>query len=135
MLTGSRKQPYNASMYLENPDFRRGTPGPVVEMCQAMADRLGLAKGDTAKLTTDYGEARFTVSIAKMRDELINVDYGWWHPENGVPQAPDFGGIWESNVNTLTSCKLQEHLIGTWAYNAIDCMIQKDDTPLSWDTI
>ena len=135
MLTGSRKQPYNASMYLENPDFRRGTPGPVVEMCQAMADRLGLAKGDTAKLITDYGEARFTVSIAKMRDELINVDYGWWHPENGVPQAPDFGGIWESNVNTLTSCKLQEHLIGTWAYNAIDCMIQKDDTPLSWDTI
>lgn len=132
MLTGSRKQPYNASMYLENPKFRRSVPGPVVDMSAAMAEKLGLAAGDVVKLTTDYGQARFTVSIAKMRDDIINVDYGWWHPENGVPHAPDFGGIWESNVNTLTSCELQEPLIGTWAYNAIDCMIQKCDEPLSW---
>ena len=132
MLTGSRKQPYNASMYMDNPKFRAATPGPVVEMSQAMADELGLCAGDVAKLTTDMGEARFTVGIAKMRDDIINVDYGWWHPENGTPKAPDFGGIWESNVNTLTSCKLQEHLIGTWAYNAIDCIIEKCDEPLSW---
>lgn len=132
MLTGSRKQPYNASMYLENPKFRRSVPGPVVDMSAAMAEKLGLVAGDVVKLTTDYGQARFTVSIAKMRDDIINVDYGWWHPENGVPHAPDFGGIWESNVNTLTSCELQEPLIGTWAYNAIDCMIQKCDEPLSW---
>ena len=132
MLTGSRKQPYNASMYLENPAFRAKVPGPVVEMSQAMADKLGLRPGDTARLTTDSGEARFTVALAKMRDDVINVDYGWWHPENGVPHAPDFGGIWESNVNTLTSCRLQEHLIGTWAYNAIDCMIEKCEDALSW---
>ena len=132
MMTGSRKQPYNASMYLDNPKFRAGTPGPVVEMSEVMAGMLGLAPGDTAKLTTDHGEARFTVAIAKMRDDVINVDYGWWHPEAGVPKAPDFGGIWESNVNTLTSCELQEELIGTWAYNAIDCMIQKVDEQLSW---
>ncbi len=132
MLTGSRKQPFNASMYLENPKFRAGTPGPVVEMSQKMADDLGLASGDVALLTTDKGQARFTVAIARMRDDVINVDYGWWHPENGVPSAPDFGGIWESNVNTLTSCALQEHLIGTWAYNAIDCIIEKSDEPLTW---
>ena len=132
MLTGSRKQPFNASMYLENPKFRVATPGPVVEMSQKMADDLDLAAGDVALLSTDKGQARFTVAIARMRDDVINVDYGWWHPENGVPSAPDFGGIWESNVNTLTSCALQEHLIGTWAYNAIDCIIEKSDEPLSW---
>ena len=132
MLTGSRKQPYNASMYMENPKFRTATPGPVVEMSQVMAESLGLAAGDVAKLTTDQGEARFTVAIARMRDDVINVDYGWWHPEAGVPQAPDYGGIWESNVNTLTSCALQEYLIGTWAYNAIDCIIEKCDEPLTW---
>ena len=132
MLTGSRKQPYNASMYLENPAFRAKTPGPVVEMSEHMATQLGLAPDDTALLTTDMGEARFTVAIATMRDDIINVDYGWWHPEAGTPHAPDFGGIWESNVNTLTSCELQEPLIGTWAYNAIDCMIEKIDDSLSW---
>ena len=132
MLTGSRKQPYNASMYLDNPAFRKNVPGPVVEMSQKTADDLGLKPGDVARLTTEKGEARFTVAIAKMRDDLISVDYGWWHPENGIPKAPDFGGIWESNVNVLTCCELQEPLIGTWAYNAIDCMIRKSGTPLTW---
>ena len=97
-----------------------------------MAAELGLQPGDVVKLTTDQGEARFTFAIAPMRDGVINVDYGWWHPENGIPHAPDFGGIWESNVNTLTSCAMQEPLIGTWAYNAIDCIIQKSDETLSW---
>ena len=133
MLTGSRKQPYNASMYLDNPKVRASSPHPVVEASEKMAAELGLAPGDVVKLTTDQGEARFIFAIAKMRDDIINVDYGWWHPENGTPHAPDFGGIWESNVNTLTSCAMQEPLIGTWAYNAIDCMIEKCDEPLSWD--
>ncbi|MBQ3329074.1 MAG: molybdopterin-dependent oxidoreductase [Eggerthellaceae bacterium] len=132
MLTGSRKQPYNASMYLDNPAFRKNVPGPVVEMSQKTADDLGLKPGDVARLTTEKGEARFTVAIAKMRDDLISVDYGWWHPENGIPKAPDFGGIWESNVNVLTSCELQEPLIGPWAYNTIVCMIRKSGTPLTW---
>ncbi len=135
MLTGSRKQPYNASMYLDNPKFRARTPGPVVEMSEAMAENLGFAAGDTVELETDFGKARFTLALAPMRDDVINVDYGWWHPERGVPHAPDFGGIWESNVNTLTSCEMQEQLIGTWAYNAIDCMITKVDDSLTWDTI
>ncbi|MBO4364841.1 MAG: molybdopterin-dependent oxidoreductase, partial [Eggerthellaceae bacterium] len=127
MLTGSRKQPYNASMYLDNPRFREAVPKPVVEMSAAFGKVLGLAEGDIAKLSTNYGEAHFTVAYAKMRDDVINVDYGWWYPERGTPKAPDFGGIWESNVNTLTSCAMQEPLIGTWAYNAIDCLIEKCD--------
>ena len=112
--------------------FRKGSPRPVAELSEATATRLGLQAGATLRLSTDFGEAYFTLAIAKMRDDLISVDYGWWHPENGIPKAPDFGGIWESNVNVLTSCELQEPLIGTWAYNAIDCMIRKSGTPLTW---
>ena len=67
MLTGSRKQPYNASMYLENPKFRAAVPEPVVEMSETLGAALGLAAGDIAKLTTDYGTARFKVAFAKMR--------------------------------------------------------------------
>ncbi|MBQ3300783.1 MAG: hypothetical protein IJH04_01285, partial [Eggerthellaceae bacterium] len=134
MITGSRKQPYNASMYLENPDFRKRSPRPVVEMSEATALKLGLSEGDTAKLETDYGCAHFTVSIVRMRDDLVNVDYGWWHPEWGVPKEPDLGGIYESNVNCLTTCTPREPLIGTWAYNALDCMISKDnDFELTWE--
>ena len=120
-------------MYLNNEEFRKRDPFPVVEMSEATAESLGLAKGDCVVISTDKGEARFKLDTIRMRDGLINADYGWWHPE-WIDRAPFDGGMWESNVNCLTSCSLDESepMIGTWSYNAIDCMIRKDDGDLSW---
>ena len=131
MITGSRKQPYNASMYFNNPEFRAKSPVPVAEVSAATAERLGLVAGDTVEIATDQGSARFELATARMRDDLVNVDYGWWHPE-WEPGAPDFGGMWESNVNCLTTCELAEPMIGTWSYNDIDCVIKRVDEPISW---
>ncbi|WP_165171809.1 molybdopterin-dependent oxidoreductase [Adlercreutzia sp. ZJ242] len=133
LTTGARKQPYNASMYFNNRAFREKAPYPVVEMSEATARELGIEKGDCVVVATDQGEARFMADTIRMRDGLLNADYGWWHPE-WTPGAPAFGGMWESNINCLTSCSLDqgEPMIGTWSYNAIDCMIRKDDAPLSW---
>ena len=133
MVTGARKQPYNASMYFNNPKFRKSSPYPAVELSRATAERFGLAAGDVAELATDKGTARFVVEVHTMRDDLASVDYGWWHPE-WEPGAPDFGGMWESNVNCLTTCSLEtgEPMIGTWWYNAMDCTIVKVDEPISW---
>ena len=131
MITGSRKQPYNASMYFNNPAFREKSPVPVAEMSEATARRLGFEPGQVVELSTDKGSARFVLATASMRDDLVNVDYGWWHPE-WTPGAPEFGGMWESNVNCLTSCELAEPMIGTWSYNDIDCVITATDEPLSW---
>ncbi len=132
MITGSRKQPYNASMYFNNPAFRRKSPHPVAEVSEATAGRLGLKPGDRVEIATDKGSARFILETAPLRDDLVNVDYGWWHPE-WEPGGPDLGGMWESNVNCLTSCEPGEPLIGTWSYNAIDCVIRRIDEPLSWE--
>lgn len=133
MVTGARKQPYNASMYFNNPKFRKSSPHPAVEISPATAQRLGLRAGDTVEVATDKGSARFVLEVRKMRDDMVSVDYGWWHPE-WTPGAPDFGGMWESNVNCLTSCSVAtgEPMIGTWWYNAIDCVIRKVDETLSW---
>lgn len=133
LITGARKQPYNASMYFNNRGFRKKAPYPVVEMSEATARELRIEKGDCVVVATDQGEARFVADTIRMRDGLLNADYGWWHPE-WAPGAPAFGGMWESNVNCLTSCSLDqgEPMIGTWSYNAIDCMIRKDDAALSW---
>ncbi|MBQ3106307.1 MAG: hypothetical protein IJC51_02365, partial [Eggerthellaceae bacterium] len=71
--------------------------------------------------------------ITTIRYGLICADYGWWHPE-WTPGAPHFGGMWESNINCLTSCSIEEGepMIGTWSYNDIDCVIRKVEGPLSW---
>lgn len=134
MITGSRKQPYNASMYFNNPEFRAKSSYPVVEMSTDTAKRCGFAAGDRVEIATDNGSARFILETALMRDDLVNVDYGWWHPE-WAPGAPRLGGMWESNVNCLTSCTPGELMIGTWSYNALDCVIRKIDEPLSWENV
>ena len=133
LITGSRKQPYNASMYMNNQEFRKKSPNPVAEVSPAIAEKLGLAIGDCVEIATDKGSARFILATTSMRDDLVNVDYGWWHPE-WQPGAPDFGGMWESNVNCLTSCALDESMIGTWSYNAIDCVLKKVEESLSWES-
>lgn len=132
MITGSRKQPYNASMYFNNPAFRAQSSHPVAEVSLATAERLGLTPGDRVEVSTDHGSARFVLAVAPMRDGLVSVDYGWWHPE-WEPGAPDFGGMWESNVNCLTTCARGEPLIGTWSYSALDCVMRRIDEHLSWE--
>ncbi|MEG2557062.1 MAG: molybdopterin-dependent oxidoreductase [Raoultibacter sp.] len=124
MITGARKQPYNASVFFDNADFRAKYPDPVAEMNAKTAEKLGLVEGDRVVVATDKGCARFILKIALMRDEMISVDYGWWFPEND-PSTPESGGIWRSNVNVLTDCSLEaaEPMIGTWSYNAIECAV------------
>ena len=55
----------------------------------------------------------------------------------GTPSGPlvrPISAACESNVNCLTSCSVAtgEPMIGTWWYNAIDCVIRKVDETLSW---
>lgn len=133
LITGSRKQPYNASMYFNNAAFRRKSAYPMAEMSEATARKCGVSEGDTVMLSTDYGQARFKVGIATMVDDVVSADYGWWHPE-WAPGAPELGGIWESNINCLTSCDVEqgEEMIGTWSYNAIDCVVSKTNDDLGF---
>lgn len=128
LITGARKQPYNASMFLNIKEFREGYPVPLAEMSPATASRLGLAEGAIIVLATDKGQACFTLKTAAMRDDLVSADYGWWFPEREAG-APDFGGIWESNINLLTDCSVSkgEAMIGTWSYNAIECVVWKSE--------
>lgn len=134
LITGGRRQPYNASMYMNFPEFRESVPCPVAEMSEQTARDLDVRDGDTLLIASDNGQACFKVATIDIRYGLIHADYGWWHPEWDVNDG-GLGGIWESNVNMLTSCSLDqsERMIGTWSYNAIDCMAVKSDRKLSWD--
>lgn len=132
LITGGRRQPYNASMYMNNPDFRKRSPYPIIEMGERTASELGVSDGDCVVIASDNGEAYFKARIVDIRYGLVHADYGWWHPE--WPCDSRLGGIFESNVNTLTSCSLDqsEPMIGTWSYNAMDCMVKRADRPLSF---
>lgn len=133
LITGSRKQPYNASMYMNDAKFRQQYPEPLAEMSPKTADACGLEDGDVIVLATDNGQARFRLKTRRMVHGVVSADYGWWHPE-WTPGGDDMGGMWDSNINCLTSCSRDtgEAMIGTWSYNAIDCVVFKSDEPLTF---
>ncbi|WP_302716579.1 molybdopterin-dependent oxidoreductase [uncultured Senegalimassilia sp.] len=131
LITGARRQPYNGSMYFENPRFRKACPAPQATVSPATAAVLGLGVGDPVEVRTAVGTARFLLEVAPMRDDVVSVDYGWWRPEEDA-HAPHFGAMDESNANHLTSCTAEEPLIGTWRYNAIPCHIAPFAGRLSW---
>ena len=82
-------------------------------------------------VTSATGSARFQLALAEMRDDVVSVDYGWWHPE-WEPGAPLLGGMEESNANLLTLCRVEEPMVGTWSYNAIPCWLEPWTGPFSW---
>lgn len=127
LITGARKQPYWASSYFNNEQFRAGYPHPQVDMSVATLAKLGIKVGSWVTVATAKGQARFVACEAAMIDEVVSVDYGWWFPEEDGA-APHLFGALQSNANMLTSASIEncEPLIGTWTYNGIPCTVMAE---------
>jgi anaerobic selenocysteine-containing dehydrogenase len=99
-------------------------------MSAGTAARLGLAEGGPVVVETERGQARFTLKLAPMVDDVVSIEYGWWYPEL-YSGEPELGGMWISNANLLTSGDIEtsDPLIGTWIYNGIPCRVFQDTSP------
>jgi anaerobic selenocysteine-containing dehydrogenase len=62
------------------PELNAAAPEVWVECCPADAQRLGIAEGDRAEITTPRGSIRATVRIAGVREGVLFVPfhYGYW---------------------------------------------------------
>lgn len=83
------------------------------------------------------GRAAFTLKVVTMRSGVVNVDYGWWFPEQGL-SGDDPGGMLQANANLLTNADFDsaDPLLGQWKYNDIPCRIvpvSKDER--NWETV
>jgi anaerobic selenocysteine-containing dehydrogenase len=125
LITGARKQPYWASSYLNNSEFRSRYPLPLADMSKATLASLGISAGDWVTVRTAKGEAQFVAAEAEQLDGIVSVDYGWWFPEEKTG-LPHLSGAFRSNANMLTSCDIEncEPLIGSWTYNGIVCYVR-----------
>lgn len=126
MISGARHQPYYASSYHQLERFRKMHPHPIVEMSPETGKKLGLEEGEYVEVETERGKARFMTQFITMCDDVISVEYGWWHPEMKGAE-PELGGLWLSNANLLTSGDFatSDPLVGTWTYNGIPCRVNK----------
>lgn len=137
LISGARFQPYYASSFHQVEKFRIRHPEPLAEMSPETAARLGLKDGSPVWVETTVGKAQFVIKTTRMRDDVVSVEYGWWHPELPAGQ-PEVGGLWKSNANILTSGDFEtsDPLIGTWRYNGIPCRalpVESDNSQLRND--
>lgn len=132
LITGARVQPFYASSYFQDEEFRKLHPYPLVEMSEKTAADHGLVGGDTVAIVTDKGEAVFKTHICEMIDDVVSAEYGWWYPEIEEGEAHELSGAWNSNINVITSSDATkfDYLVGTWSYNGIPCAIRKVETEL-----
>lgn len=126
MISGARFQPYYASSYHQLERFRKIHPHPIVEMSPETGKKLGLEEGVYVEVETERGKARFMTKFITMCDDVLSVEYGWWHPEMKAAE-PELGGLWLSNANIITSGDFDtsDPLIGTWTYNGVPCRVVK----------
>jgi anaerobic selenocysteine-containing dehydrogenase len=124
LITGARKQPYWASSYFNNTQFRAKYPHPQADISAATLQKLGIAAGQWVVVRTAHGQARFVATESELADDVVSVDYGWWFPEE-TPGNPHLSGAFRSNANMLTSGAIEdcEPLIGSWTYNGIPCTV------------
>ncbi len=125
LISGARKQPFYASSYRQLDGLRAVHPEPWAEMNPLTAARLGLEDGCPVIVETEHGRASFVLKTAQMREDVVSVEYGWWFPEKPACE-PELGGLWLSNANLLTSADIRtsDPLVGTWAYNGLECRVR-----------
>lgn len=132
LISGGRKQPYWASSFRQLQTLKRNNQQPEAEISLETASDLGFVDGQEMYVETARGRAKFTLKICAMKEQVVNVDYGWWFPDQDQTE-PHLGGLFEANANLLTQADIEDAdpLLGQWKYNDIPCRIYPVDSEKS----
>jgi anaerobic selenocysteine-containing dehydrogenase len=128
LITGSRFMPMYHSEQRQIEKARKKMPEPLVTINPATAEKLGLAPGDWAVISTPLGKIRQRVDLSDtIHPEMADLQHGWWFPERD-PKLPELFGVLESNANLL--CPDEPEFcspeIGSWPHSALLCRIEKE---------
>jgi anaerobic selenocysteine-containing dehydrogenase len=129
LITGSRFMPMYHSEQRQIEEARKKAPEPLVTINPTTAEKLGLAPGDWAVISTPLGKIRQRVDLSDtIHPEMADLQHGWWFPERGS-NLPELFGVFESNANILCPddpefCSPE---IGSWPHSALLCRIEKEE--------
>jgi anaerobic selenocysteine-containing dehydrogenase len=123
LITGSRRLEYFHSEHRQIKSLRKRRPHPTAEIHPVIAERLGILDGDWIYVSSPRGRIKMKAVVTEaIREDVVNIDHGWWFPEKG---GPDFG-VFESNANVLTSnSPPYDEALGTYQLRGLLCNIEK----------
>lgn len=117
VLVGRRHLRSNNSWMHNVPTLNGGSNRCTVQVHPADAERLGLADGGPARITTEAGEITIPVEITDtVRAGVVSVPHGWGHDRPGTRMAVAHArpGV---NVNQLLDGSRRDPLSGTSVLN------------------
>ncbi len=121
LTTGARRKEFFHSEQRQISRLRKKRPWPVAEIHPRDAEEKDIGNGDTIYVSSPRGKIRVKAVVTEdIMQGVINVDHGWWFPEK------EDLGIWESNVNLLTSdAPPYDWAFGSYQLRALLCTIEK----------
>lgn len=93
------------------------------------AAKHGIQDGDMIWIETKRGRIKQRAKLSEdVLPHVIAGDFGWWFPEK-QPEEPSLYGVWEANMNVLTSDALDYacEVAGSWNLESLLCKVYKVD--------
>ena len=111
--------------------MREQHPDPLVEIHPDTAARLGIREGEWAEIETPRGAIVMKARLAGGIDpRVVHAEHCWWFPEQPGAE-PSLHGLWQSNVNVLTTDEPDacDPLTGGWPGRALLCRMRPVSPP------
>jgi len=125
LTTGGRIPCFFHSEFRQIKKLRRQCPDPVVEIHPKTAQRYGIREGDWVWIESKRGRIKQKAKLTTGIDpRVVHAQHGWWFPEDKRPE-PSLHGVWESNVNVLTSGEEKDEAMGSSPLRGLLCKIYK----------
>lgn len=123
LTSGGRIQQFFCSEHRQIASLRKRHPDPIVEINPETAAELGIQEDDWVWIETARGKIQQKAKLTSIDPRVVNVQYGWWFPEE---EGPEYG-VWKSNANVLTNIgPPHDPALGTYQLRALLCKVYKE---------
>jgi thiosulfate reductase / polysulfide reductase chain A len=131
LINGGRFMPQFQSEHRQlGMGLREQHPDPLLQIHPDTARSLGILEGDWAVIETRRGAIEMKAKLTTGIDpRVVHAEHCWWFPEQPGPE-PSLHGLWQSNVNVLTTDDPDtcDQLTGSWPARALLCKVSKAHT-------
>lgn len=103
LTSGTRSWEFFHSEHRQQQTMRLFHPWPQVEIHPDTAEKLGIKDGEWVWIESFRGRCQQVAKLVRTIDpRVVNAEHGWWFPEREAAE-PSLFGVFESNINNLTS--------------------------------
>ncbi len=110
--------------------LREQHPDPLLQIHPETAAELGISEGDWARIESPRGSIVMKAQLTDGIDpRVVHAEHCWWFPEQ-PGEEPSLHGLWQSNVNVLTTDEFDscDQVTGSWPGRALLCRVGRVDT-------